>query len=665
MLRRGWRYRAAFVVLILVDGCHSAGPTIDHGADLDVGLGEGGNDGPTDLTGIKPDARDGAIVPSDPSADCVDFNPLRRAYFGDLHVHTAYSYDAYLTDVRNLPEDAYAFAKGKPIGLAPLDALGLPTRTDQLDRPLDFAAVTDHSEFIGEVEICTNADIEGYASASCLAFRAGGLMAVATFGYPAIQKDPQRLPFCGANGSHCLEVAGKIWQRIIGAAQGAYDRCHFTSLIAYEWSASPNLANLHRNVIFNGAAVPALPISTIEEPTPLGLWSALKKACKQGIPGCDVLTIPHNSNLSFGLMFAPTASDGGALSVAEASLRGEMEPLAEIFQHKGDSECAPGLGSPDEHCSFEKSSEPVDSKYRYSYVREALKEGLVQQALLGTNPFKLGMVGSTDTHNASAGSTEEDDYRGHAGSADDKLADKFSEGGILSVAGTVGNPGGLTVVWSEANTREAIFSALKRRETYATSGTRPVVRFFGGWKFAPVSCGAADLAQLGYQQGVAMGGDLPPLPAAGPAAIKGPTFLVSAMRDPGTSNKLGTPLQRIQIVKGWISAGEKKEAVYDVAGDPQNGGSVLLPSCKPQGKGFDSLCTVWTDPDFDPTQPAFYYARVLENPSCRWHVIACQAEGVNCSQPSTIPDSLKKCCDGSLPTTIQERAWTSPIWYTP
>jgi len=352
---------------------------------------------------------------------------------------------------------------------------------------------------------------------------------------------------------------------------------------------------------------------------------------------------------------------------AEATLRNRWEPLVEIMQHKGDSECMVGGSTTDEACGFEKL--PYDRfgpKFSMfarnvpptpaNFVRNALLRGLEQQVSIGANSLKYGIVASTDTHIAAPGLTAEKNHPGHGGA------------GLAAGKGVpVGfpddlefGPGGLAVLWAEENTRDALFAAMQRREAYGTSGTRPVVRFFGGWQYAPELCAAGDLAKRGYAGGVPMGGDLPPRPAGAGA----PRIVFSALQDPGSAGSEGAPLQRLQIIKGWVADGATHERVFDVAGGP-NDASVDLLSCERSGSGAASLCSVWTDPEFDPAVPAFYYGRVLENPSCRWSQYVCNEAGVRCDDPASIPDALAGCCAAEHRPIIQERAWTSPIWYTP
>jgi len=356
-----------------------------------------------------------------------------------------------------------------------------------------------------------------------------------------------------------------------------------------------------------------------------------------------------------------------------------------VMQHKGDSECDSRLPvwSEDEFCGFEKL--PYNSlgtkntgedgaglmyllkqafggaEFRnvrppgeQSYLRYALKMGLQQQAELGVNSFRYGLIGSTDTHIAAPGLVMEDQHPGHggAGAAPGMRAMLTDDPEF--------NPGGLAVLYAEENSRDALFSAMRRREAYATSGTRPLLRFFGGWDYPRDLCDAPGLVARGYTGGVPMGGELPPPSSTGMA----PRFVFSAQADTGTAAYPGTPLQRIQVVKGWYADGELHERVLDVAGGANDAG-VDLQTCAQTGSGHSALCAVWEDTDFDADAPAFYYARVLENPSCRWSQRACVAAGVRCEDPATIPEGMSACCAPEHQPTVQERAWSSPIWYTP
>jgi hypothetical protein len=600
---------------------------------------------------------------------CAHREPERRSFFGDLHVHTAFSQDASTQGTRTTPREAYRFARGEPLGIQPFDAEGRALRTVRLDRPLDFAAVTDHAEQIGEVRLCRTPGSAGYDAWMCRLYRRFPRVAffVMNAGYSA---GGERFSFCGESGGACLAAARTVWQETRDAAEGAYDRsaaCRFTSFVAYEWTAGVDGGkNLHRNVIFANERVPELPASVMETGAEAAhLWDALERDCTKGLPGCDAVVIPHNSNLDGGLMFASAVELGAEIGPEEAARRARFESLVEVMQHKGDSECLLGGDTTDEACGFEKL--PYDNfrgrwallganpPRRVQFVREALKRGLALEAKLGANPFRFGIVASTDTHLGAAGLVSERSFPGHGG-AGAPAGEEVPAG--LPDALEFG-PGGLAVLYAEENTRESLFAALTRRETYGTSGPRLGVRLFGGFAYPGDLCERSDFVATGYRDGVPMGGTLAAAPAG--AALR---LAVQALADPGSEAEPGLPLQRIQVVKGWLEDGTARERVLDVAGGP-NDASVDLASCEPSGAGAQRLCTVWQDPDFDPDEPAFYYARVLENPSCRWSQRLCAAARVDCARPETIGEGLDACCDPLHARTVQERAWTSPIWYGP
>src|SRR6185369_4160647 len=521
---------------------------------------------------------------------------------------------------------------------------------------------------------------------------------------------------CGADGSRCAREAQLVWGKVIEAAEEAYDRtssCTFTSFIAYEYTAmaadgrcssdllpcwdelgtgqpsrdcpgfvDPHVTekqtcvkdfvgnaggdNLHRNIIFRNDDVIDAPLSNIEAPLACGAGSAcntkgqvasparmltmLRQQCLENPahPRCDVLSIPHNSNLSRGSMFVMPES------LDEAQIRHDLEPLVELMQVKGQSECryspvtntywSEDPNAPDELCDFENMGfsrlngayvppEQQDTTWLppRAYVRETLKDGIRYEAENGINPFRLGFVGGLDNHNGTPGQSEEIDYARNGAHGIQSFAVSAEILNEKFFLGYETNGGALTVAWAEENSRDAIFTALKNRETYATSGTRPIVRFFGGFDLPADLCERGDFAARGYAGGVPMGGCLSGAPdAAGHCASGGagapPRFAVNAMMDPGWPGHSGTPLQRIQIIKGWVdSAGATHDQVYDVAGDADNGAGVDLKTCALTGNGSPTLCAVWTDPNFDPTQHAFYYARVLEDPSCRWNQNYCNA----------------------------------------
>ena len=634
---------------------------------------------------------------------CVDYDPLRRPLFGDLHVHSSFSFDSYISSQRNEPADAYRFAQGEAITLPDED--GNPAIRAQLQRPLDFTSVTDHAEYLGPINVCTqDAWRLGYWWPHCIMTRASHywtqLLAASWWtSLGGIQTEEVSQSFA-CTLSDCDAAASDAWREIQLATEEAYDRtsaCRFTSFVGYEYTDAPNAFNMHRNVIFRNENVPALPVSTYDTGTynfPI-LWELLRERCLDTGTGCDVLAIPHNSNLAGGLMFRDPESP------REASDRLFFEPLVELTQHKGSSECrfdrmaGRGLFTEDELCDFEQvvadnltmlgsvhgevmtedaAPVPIDEFARRNMVRNALKDGLKLGQETGTNPFQMGFIGSTDTHSATPGSAEEDNYVGHLGRRDAgyrNVQDHFFS-----------NPGGHAVVWAEENSRDAIFDGMRRKETYATSGTRPIVRFFGGSGIDAGLCESADMIEEAYSQGVPMGGRIENASSESP-----PRFLVSALKDAGIPGHPGTDLQRVQIIKGWVDgSGQTHEQVVDVAGDANNGASVDPSSCQPTGIGFGALCAVWEDPDFDPAQPSFYYVRVLENPTCRWSTLQCQSAGVNpfaadCAAQADVAteaaqgrgaqgDVYGKCClspeeEPFYTPTLQERAWTSPIWYEP
>ncbi len=609
------------------------------------------------------------------AAPCENRNSERNLLWGELHVHTGFSGDAWRSDVRTRPADAYRFALGQSVEIPPLDAAGRGTQRIQLERPLDFAAVTDHAETLGSLELCTNPENPAYESPGCDFYRRQPA-------HPGIARPPgmpaaleiDRM-VCGENGERCRAAALTPWQETLRAAARYNDTttaCEFTTLVAYEWSGARGGPLLHRNVIFRNAITP-VPIGSASAPRPWDLFRYLQSECLEAGIGCDVLSIPHNSNTSQGEMFA--LDYPGAKNLEEeramAEQRIALEPVIEIMQHKGDSECRNGLagvfGAPDELCDFEKlfskdlpecepgvdmTANDVRCTSKGSFARSGLAIGLAEEKRIGANPFKYGFIAATDTHNAAAGYVTESDWKGHVGNRDAEPAKRMSE--IMPGRGNVlNNPGGIAAVWATENSREAIFDAIRNRETYGTSGPRIPVRLFGGWGYAENLCDTDHFVESGYSGGVPMGGTLDPAPSENAA----PIFAVHAQADPGTSAQPGNLLQRAQIIKVWNDdAGQMHQRVFDIAGDAQNGASVDINTCEPRGPGARELCQVWRDPEFDAKTPAVYYARIVENPSCRWHAAEC-AEMSEADRPAS--------CDPSefYPKVIQERAWTSPIWY--
>ena len=599
-------------------------------------------------------------------------NPLRNAYFGDLHVHTSYSLDAYTTGNRNDPRVAYRFGRG--------DTVTLPGGSrNHLKVPLDFMAVTDHDLWLGEISLCQDPTDPAYNTAACRELRFSDQdvkpLLESVFmkmlpGYFESSPSKHNPEICGeadsAEKNKCFQRAKSIWAQIQKNADEFYQPGKFTTFSGFEWTAGfKRLGMLHRNVIFRGGHLPETVLSAVElNNTPERLWQWLEKDCSGD---CQVMSIPHNTNFGFGIALGSKNSDGSPFETEGLKRRAKTEPIIEIHQNKGNSECAPGLGTDDEQCNFEqlfKACKPgEDSRCAFAsdYVRNALKTGLLLDQQYGVNPFKYGFIGSTDTHSATPGSTESDNWNGHFGLTDgtpDARLQVTKSGeplpSTLSLSLTGINPGGLAAVWAEENTRESIFDALKRKESFATSGTRIRVRFFGGWNYAPDLDRQRDLLQQAYENGVPMGGDLRSKPDG--AAV--PRFVAWATKDPNSAN-----LRKIQIIKGWTESGQTHEKVYDVACSnglkpdgtahrcPDNHAKVDVNKCSTNNKGDAELSTTWTDPDFKPAERAFYYVRVLENPTCRWSTYDAHRLG------------LKPRAD--LPATVEQRAWSSPIWYTP
>jgi hypothetical protein len=640
----------------------------------------------------------GSLSAQSSEAPCAVSSDTKLPFFGDLHIHTRYSFDSYLSNQKNDPDGAYEYAKGQVITLP--NAYGDQTVSAQIDRPIDFAAVTDHGQFLGEVALCdSHWSQAAWWAPVCLMSRAQNLWiqlyaaSLWTVSGGMEGKAPERGMVCALGD--CEASALSVWGDIQAAAERHYDRsedCSFTTFVGYEYTQGQEMANLHRNVIFRNEAVTARPISVFEtESSVPELWRQLRTQCLDSGGQCDVMAIPHNPNLGGGLMFPDPATEQEAID------RLEIEPLVELVQHKGASECrfdrlaGVGIDTEDELCAFEQIPSdnlamlgsvkgkmwsdrglPVDvtNFHRRNMMRNVLKDGLALEQASGVNPFKQGFIGSTDTHTATSGGAMEKNYVGHLGSRDAtfrNIQDHF-----------VSNPGGLAVVWAEENRRDAIFNAMRGRETYATSGTRPIVRFFAG-DYETDLCDDPQALEKAYASGVPMGGILTRKPDD-----SAPRFFISAQRDHGTELHPANPLERIQIIKGWVRAdGTTHERVVDVLGSETEGLGVDMNSCAATATGHASLCSVWEDPDYTEGEAAFYYARILETPSCRWSTLQCQAADVNpfsesCSTQADVANELANaqgnsgdlygiCCtnperDPFYSPTIRERAWTSPIW---
>lgn len=634
-------------------------------------------------------------------AACSAYEPLRKPLFGDLHVHSRLSFDAYVSGVRTRPADGYRFARGEKVLLP--DVNGAMTIPLQLQRPLDFASITDHAELYGEIEMCTGEEFSGGRyTPICFMTRSDNfwLQLLAASGWAdLIGQDravKERTMSCSFPATDCAATAAGVWEEVQAAAEAHYDRtaaCRFTTFVGYEYTESPGMKNLHRNVIYRNDTVTREPISSFDtggRNVP-ELWRRLKAECRDAGTGCDVLAIPHNSNLSGGLMF-PDPQDE-----EEARNRLEIEPIVELVQHKASSECrfdrlaGRGIGTQDELCTFEQNKTdslnslgvlfgemqsdegapvPVEEFARRNVMRNVLKDGLELGEKNGVNPFRQGFIGSTDTHSNIPGATMEFDYPSHLGKRDTEwrnVQDHFED-----------NPGGLAVAWAEENSRDAIFAAMQRRETYATSGTRPILRFFGGFDLPADLCGQVDAIEQAYAHGVPMGGEL-----ANDTAGRKPRFYVSAVKDAGTPAHPGTPLQRAQLIKLWLDEdGNTHERVIDVAGGP-NGAGVDPATCAPIGEGHDELCSVFEDEAWQEGEVAAYYVRLLENPTCRWSTLQCRAAGVDpfasdCARQAKAAtakaqeqggygDIWGNCCRAEedepfYSPVIQERAWSSPIW---
>ena len=602
--------------------------------------------------------------------------PSRNPYFGDLHVHAAYSLDSYINFNPVDPDKAYRFAKGEEVTISGGRKLKLTT-------PLDFAAVTEHGEWLGELSLCLDDSTAQYAIPLCRDIRneqQERAMVTETFKKLIIPSvlavDPKRnTGICPEGGTQCLQRAGSVWQELQSITNAHNIEGEFTAFNAYEWTGNPLGNNLHRNIIFRNEHVLALPVSHYDANTPELLWQELESQCT---PPCELLAIPHNSNQSNGQQF-PLLNDEPE-TLAMARLRSRLEPLAEIIQAKGESECHSGVATNDEFCDYEKlnrrkictaensevesdcyevcdaNGQPQGCIWENSYIRNALKTGLLYQQKHDINPYKFGLIGSTDTHNGTPGATEENNYVGHHGAEDGSPEVREELPAVKQFsAHRMKGSGGLAGVWAEENTRESIFSALKRKETFATSGTRMILRFFGGWDFSGYDENGESLVNLGYKNGVPMGTDLP-----APRRATAPEFLFWAMQAAD-----GNRLQRVQIIKAWVSDnGAKLETTYDVAcADglepnpdtmrcPDNGAQVNLQDCSvSENKGATELSGKWRDPKFDLNEHALYYLRVLENPSCRWSTYEAIREN--------------KARFDNVEAIIQERAWSSPIWYTP
>jgi hypothetical protein len=607
-------------------------------------------------------------------------DPLKNVYWGELHVHTKESMDAVLFGTTATVEDAYRFARGEPLRSPGGELM-------QLSRPLDFVAITDHAEGFGLRTRCGGPDLSLFERVNCwLMETPGPLTAMFLLGRQsrmAVEPDLTQpagvyrnrprsgrllgnIPICsrGEGGpERCLRDSNSDWARYIELADRHNEPGVFTTFAAYEYSpVLEGAGKHHRNVIFNGDDLPGHAISAQDVDNAVELWRGLEEACTGD---CDFLTIPHNMNKGWGLFYSRHTWDGGTYGEDDWRLRMRREPLAEMYQVKGASECALGVGATDEECAFEQVLQPCEQgqengcAFESSFARQGLKIGMQLDRELGFNPLAFGFIAATDAHNSNPGDAEEWDFPGKVGAASSPALRRLRtrpgaepHNQILMDHGS----GGLAAVWAEENTRDAIFAGMKRREAYATSGPRITLRFFAGWGFDGAIVDGRNPVAAATEGGVPMGGVLRPEDER----VESPTFFVWAGAD-----WMSAPLQRIQIIKGWIDAeGETHESVRDVVcADglevdtntlrcPDNGAAVDISSCQSGGEsGAGQLMAAWHDEDFDASQGAFYYVRAIQNPTCRWSTYDAIRLGI---EP-----------DPRVPATILERAWSSPIWIDP
>jgi hypothetical protein len=587
-----------------------------------------------------------------------------RVFWGDTHLHTSFSMDAGAFGARLDPNDAYRFARGEEVESSTAGRV-------RLARPLDFLVVADHSDNMGwfpDIFAAAPhllADPTGREWYDKIQAGEGMEVAMAVIDSFSRGEFPEAMMYW-PDGKPYKEA----WAKTIEAAERYNEPGRFTAFIGYEWTSQvPPGQNLHRVVVYRDDAdkasqtVPATTYSPQGSTDPEYLWKLLQ--AYEDKTGGDVLAIAHNGNLSNGLMFPminPVTDK--PLTQEYAKTRAKWEPLYEATQIKGDGEAHPFLSPNDEFADFgtwdkgnlNLSESKTDDMLVYEYARSGLQLGLQLEEKLGTNPFKFGMIGSTDSHTALATADDDNFFGKHAGSepSAERWEHPFAKFGDLEILGWETLASGYIAVWAPENTRTALFDAMERKETYATTGPRMLVRFFGGWDFEEADAVTRVPAAVGYQKGVPMGGDLRNAPAGA-----SPTFLVAALKDP-----LGGNLDRIQIIKGWVDSDNRHERIYDVAvSDGRTIGSDGR--CKtPVGSTVDvananwtnsigdtEIITVWKDPDFDPDQRAFYYVRVLEIPTPRWTAYDAKYFGIEMGD--------------EVPMTIQQRAYTSPIWYTP
>ncbi|MFK8020949.1 MAG: DUF3604 domain-containing protein [Pseudomonadales bacterium] len=583
-----------------------------------------------------------------PQKATVAHNPLRNLLWGDLHIHTSYSTDAYTMGVKATPDDAYVFARGGTIE----HAVGYPIR---IDRPLDFAAVTDHAEYMGVSR--QDEDLVLGLEERSLRERLlnDGPLSIA-YALVSIVRNVKGLELY-ADSPKLIAVSKNAWRLMIDTAEAHYEPGVFTTLVGYEWTSMPNGQNLHRNVIYRDTKVPDIPFTSLDSGNPEDLWDSLDR---QRLEGKTMMAIPHNGNVSNGLMYDRKQVDGSALTAEYTEQRLRNEPVSEILQIKGTSDTHPMLSPEDEFADFEIMSELLSatadlSEPKGSYARDALRTGIEFAHTEGFNPYRFGVIGSSDSHNASS-SVEESKHHGKLplmdGTAGLRLGKSVFVPGSLHRTKKWG-AAGLAAVWAEENTRESVYDALARRETFATSGPRISLRFFGSFDYGSEMMQSPELLTLAYQGGVPMGSVLPDAAEDSTA----PAFALWVAKDPEGAN-----LDRLQIIKGWVDTnGNSQEKVFNVAlsdlREPDANGKVppvgntvdVANASYSNSIGAQQLRAFWRDPEFDPASEAFYYARALEIPTPRWSTYDAMRLGVEAPQP----------------TSLQERAISSAIWYQP
>ncbi|MEH6591966.1 MAG: DUF3604 domain-containing protein [Halioglobus sp.] len=599
---------------------------------------------PVEDPGLFPEfsASSAQAIPPKPNTAA---NPDRNLFWGDLHIHTGYSTDAYTMGVRTGPDDAYTFAKGGEIG----HGAGYGIR---LGRPLDFAAVTDHSEYLGVVR-AIDPDLPLKARSLRQRLLNDGRLANTVMMLQTVVGFDLK----NADTTDTAAISRAAWQQTIASAERHNSPGRFTAFIGYEWSSMPESRNLHRNVIYRSNVVPEQPFSSLDSQDPRDLWSALEA---QRANNMDVFAIPHNGNVSDGLMYDSVAYDGSAMDIDYAQRRMRNEPLSEIFQVKGSSETHPLLSPTDEFAGFEiydtlLSQSQAQSAAKGSYTRDALRLGLELSHGKGFNPYQFGVIGSSDGHNASA-PVEENNYHGKLPLLDGSAALRMGKATYLpnSMPGGVRwSAQGLAAVWAQENTRASLFDAMRRKETFATSGPRITVRFFAGLDYPQDLLQQENWIGRASATGVPMGGTL-----HGSADTDTPRFILWAMRDPDGAN-----LDRIQVVKGWVDkTGHAQEKIFNVAWSgqrlvnpedgtlPSVGNTVDIATATYRNTiGSAQLQASWRDPEFNAGVEAFYYARVIEIPTPRWTTF--DAKTLNIAAPE--------------PSSLRERAVTSAIWYQP